>query len=208
MQKPDTYNVVASTSAAERNKEPIREALSRLLPSAGVVLEVASGAGTHVAHLARAFPSLTFQPSELSADDLPRVDAAAASLANVRPAVQLDLCDARLPSAVQPASLTMVFAVNVCHISPYDATLGLLQLASTGLSPGGLLVIYGPFLVDGVATPESNAAFDRSLRERNPAWGYRDRDVVFADGERFGLQRVDAIAMPANNLLLVLRKDV
>jgi hypothetical protein len=114
----DTYNVVASTSAAERNKEPIREALSRFLaPDAtGSVLEAASGAGTHTAYLSRAFPQLTWQPSELTSDALPCIDAAAAGAANVRPALLLDLRAAQLPSAVPPGSLAAVLAVNVTHI--------------------------------------------------------------------------------------------
>ena len=204
----DTFNVVQSTSAAERNKEPIRAALSRFLaPDAtGTVLEAASGAGTHAAYLSRAFPQLMWQPSEMSLDALPCIDAAAACAATVRPALLLDLRAAKLPGAVPPGSLAAVLAVNVTHITPYDATLGLLRVAAEGLAPGALCFIYGPFLVDGVATTESNAQFDASLRARDPAWGYRDTDAVFEDARACGLQRVERVAMPANNLLLVMKK--
>ncbi len=82
----------------------------------------------------------------------------------------------------------------------------MLRVAAEGLAPGGLLFVYGPFFVDGAATTESNAQFDASLRARDPAWGYRDVDAVFADARAAGLEPVERVAMPANNLLLVVKK--
>ncbi len=207
----DRYNVlVKSTAAAERNKVPIQKALDSYLresPAGGVVLECASGMGTHVAHLARTFPRLTWQPSELETHSFPDIEASAAGLANVRRPVVLDLRAGALPDGVQRSSLFAVLAVNVTHIAPFSATLGLMDVAAAGLSDGAWLFIYGPFLVNGAATTESNAAFDASLRARDPEWGYRDVDEVMQAAQRVGLQRVDAVDMPANNFLLVMQKQ-
>ena len=75
--------------------------------------------------------------------------------------------------------------------------------AARALVPGGLLVTYGPYLEDGVATAPGNLAFDQSLRERNPAWGVRRLEDVAAEASRAGLALRERHAMPANNLLLV-----
>lgn len=78
--------------------------------------------------------------------------------------------------------------------------------AAALLSPGsGLLFVYGPFAVDG-AMSEGNAAFDVSLRAKDPAWGLRDTRDVAAWAEAQGLALVATHAMPANNLTLVFRR--
>ena len=203
----DRHNIVASSSAAERNRGPIAEALTPFLTErSGTLLEVASGAGVHAAYLANSFPHLRFQPTDLYDESLAVIDQACTGLSNVAPAVQLDASAGRLPPVVQPCSLAAVLVVNMTHIAPWAATTGLLALASDGLLDGGLLFIYGPFTVDGKHTSEGNASFDASLRSRDSAWGYRDVAAVFAEGEKHGLVRVDAIGMPANNFLLVMRR--
>src|SRR5260221_739149 len=50
--------------AAARNRDAIRDMLARVLPSAGLVLEVASGSGEHILHLARALPHVRLQPPD------------------------------------------------------------------------------------------------------------------------------------------------
>lgn len=66
---------------------------------------------------------------------------------------------------------------------------------------------YGPFSVDGKPTTESNAAFDAALRQRNPQWGYRDVADIARLAAAAGLVAVERREMPANNLLLVFRKE-
>jgi hypothetical protein len=204
----DRHNIGASSSAAQRNRGPIAEALSPyLVGKSGTVLEVASGAGVHASHLARTFPLLRWQPSDLCDESLAVIDQACTGLSNVAPAVQLDASEGRLPPGVQPSSLAGVLVVNMTHIAPWAATIGLLALASDGLLDGGLLFIYGPFMVDGKHTSEGNASFDASLRARDRDWGYRDVSAVFDAAEKRGMVKVAAIGMPANNFLLVMRRE-
>ena len=199
------FNRAKSSVAAERNTAPIVEVVTRLLAGArGRALEVASGTGQHVAALADALPDLEWQPSEVSADAFESIVAHAAGRANVRPPLLLDAASSDW--RVSPP-LEAVFVVNVTHITAWRVTQGLLAGAAAALRPGGLLLIYGPFLVDGKPTTESNASFDASLRATNPAWGYRDKDVVAAEAAKSRLQLAEVATMPANNFMLVFRKD-
>ena len=50
--------------ATLRNRDVILEVLRGILPTAGLVLEIASGSGEHIIHFAHAFPGLIFQPSD------------------------------------------------------------------------------------------------------------------------------------------------
>ena len=192
--------------AAARNRDPILDVLRGILPARGVVLEVASGSGEHAIHFAAALPALTFQPSDPDADARASIDAwaAASGLPNLRPALELDASGGRNWPALRAAA---VLCINMIHISPWAATLGLMAGAARVLPPGGVLVLYGPDRRDGVETAPSNAAFDRSQRLRDPAWGLRRLEDVTAEAERQGLRRQEVAEMPANNLCLVFRRE-
>ena len=140
----------------------------------------------------------------MSEDAFADIVAHAGGRANVRAPILLDAA-APWPAAVG-SGLAAVLCVNLTHISPWAVTLGLLRGAAAALRPGGVLVIYGPFLVAGKATTESNATFDASLRASNAEWGYRDRGVVANEAAKVGLQTAEFVAMPANNFLLAFRK--
>src|SRR5688500_1149085 len=156
--------------SAERNKQPILEVLARVLPPEGLVLEIGSGTGQHVAHFARALPNLTFQPSEMEASRHASIAAWTRDLTNVRAPLDFDVT--RLPWPVTAADA--VVCINVIHISPWEATLALMRGAGEVLPPGGVLVTYGPYRREGRHTGPSNAAFDVSLQSRDPRWGVRD----------------------------------
>ena len=196
-------NAKLSSPSVERNREPILAALRPLLPAAGLVLEVASGTGEHIAYLAAALPNVQFQPSDADSDARASVDAWCEGLPNVQPALDLDA--ARHDWPVERADA--VLCVNMIHIAPWEAAQGLLTGAARVLPPGGLLALYGPFLRGGVHTAPSNAAFDADLRARNPAWGVRRLEDVAALAASAGFGPADAVALPANNLLVAFRRS-
>ena len=192
--------------SAERNKQPILEVLARVLPPSGLVLEIGSGTGQHVAHFAKALPQLAFQPSETDEGRHASIGAWVRheQLANVRPPLAFDLT--RLPWPVRAADA--IVCINVIHISPWEATLGLMRGAGEILPTGGVLVTYGPYRRGGAHTAPSNAAFDASLKARDPSWGVRDMEEVAAAAKDAGVELTEAIAMPANNFTLVFRRVV
>jgi SAM-dependent methyltransferase len=187
--------------AAERNRAPILAQLQRLLPLQGLALEIASGTGQHAAHFAAGLPAWTWQPSDLDPGALASVDAWCAGLANVLPALRLDVLNK--PWAGVPARVDAIFSANMLHIAPWASCAALMQGAARHLVPQGPLITYGPYLVDGEPTAPSNLAFDLDLRQRNPAWGLRRLSDVDAQAATAGLQLRERIVMPANNLLLV-----
>lgn len=192
-----------TSEAAERNKGPILDVLRGALPATGMVLEVASGTGQHVAHLATALPRLMFQPSDPMFAVHASIRAWTRGLLNVRPPLAIDVCEAKWGVVRADA----VLAINMIHIAPWEATLGLLDGAAALLDVGGLLYLYGPFAEAGMHMSMSNAAFDRSLRERDPAWGVRDLETVAGEARARGFGVEAVVPMPANNLSVLLRRE-
>jgi SAM-dependent methyltransferase len=191
--------------SAARNRDPILAVLSGHLPERGTVLEVASGSGEHIVHLAAAMgEGLTFQPTDADAAARASIDAWAQEMRrrNVLPALALDATAWPWPVAAADA----VMCINMIHIAPWEATTGLMRGAAGVLPPGGLLYLYGPFTVGGIHTAESNADFDASLRARDPAWGVRDLAAVTAEANAAGFAAPEAVPMPANNLSLFFRR--
>jgi hypothetical protein len=192
-----------SAPAALRNREPIAQVLREWLPESGVVLELASGTGEHAVHFAEHFPRLDWQPSDIHADALGSIDAwrEVAALPNLRPPSVLDASAADWPIARADA----VLSINMVHISPWASALGLLAGAARILPAGGPLILYGPWIRDHVAPEPSNLHFDSDLRLRNPEWGLRKVEDFAAAGER-DFELVETQPMPANNLMLLLRR--
>jgi hypothetical protein len=190
--------------AAGRNREPIAAVLAEELPATGIVLEVASGTGEHAVHFARTFPALEWQPTDPDADA--RASIAAwrdeERLANLREPIELDASAPRWPIARADA----VLCINMVHISPVEATEGLVAGAGHVLGPGAPLILYGPYLEEAVETAASNLEFDASLGSRNPAWGLRSVEWLDGVAARHGFARTRRVAMPANNLTLVYRR--
>jgi len=194
--------------SAARNTEPILAAMRPRLPASGRALEVASGTGQHMVAFAAAFPGLDWTPSD--PDPMARASIAAhvaeAGLANLHPPLHLDVSDAAWPEAVEPGFDIMV-AINLLHISPWNATLGLMAGAGRLLTPVGQLFIYGPFARGGDYLSESNVRFHASLRYRDPSWGVRDVDDVATAARAEGLQMAEISEMPAHNLMLILKRS-
>lgn len=189
--------------ATLRNRDAIVDVLRDVLPEHGTVLEVASGSGEHVVHFATAFRTLDWQPSDRDPAALQSIAAwaAEAGLVNVAESLLLDAQAEPWPLA----SAAAILCINMVHISPWAATLGLLRAAARLLPEGGPLYLYGPYIRAGVETAPSNLAFDQSLKSRDPAWGLRDIADVEAAATKEGLALDRIVEMPANNLSLIFR---
>ncbi len=195
-----------SSPAARRNAAPILDVLKAHLSARGRVLEIAAGSGEHAVAFAAALPGLDWTPSDPSDEARASIAAwrAEAGLANLQPPLALDMLD---PETWPAGPFSAVYCANMVHISPWATTTGLMTLASqTLLNPGGLLVLYGPYAEADVPLAPSNAAFDASLKSRDPAWGLRDRDAVVAEARAHGLALTRRVEMPANNLMLLFRR--
>ena len=189
--------------AADRNKDPILAVLTQALPGAATVLEVASGTGQHAAHFAAARPDWDWQPTDADPRSLAAIASHTAELANVRPPLALDVLAARWPESL--GRFTAAYCANLLHIAEWGACAALMAGAARHLVPGGMLFVYGPYLVDGEPTAPGNVAFDADLRGRNAAWGLRRLGDVVDAAEAAGLVFEQRFDLPANNLLLVFR---
>ena len=192
------------SSAVARNRDPILAVLRRVLPDRGTVLEIASGTGEHAAYFAAQLPTLIWQPSDVDPEALTSIEAhrAAANAPNLRAPVMLDVTTPAWPVLQADAVVSM----NMIHISPWTAAQGLMAGAGRLLAAGAPLYLYGPFKENGEHTAPSNAAFDASLKARDPQWGVRDLGDVRALADSHGFDFVERVAMPANNLSLVFRR--
>lgn len=190
--------------AAARNRDAILAVLREALPATGTVLEIASGSGEHAVHFAATLPALTFQPSDPSPEALASIAAwvAQSGAGNILPPLQIDAAAEGWPACSPDA----ILCINMIHIAPWSAAQGLIRHAGRLLAPGRPLILYGPFKRPDRPLEPSNAAFDASLRERDPAWGLRDLDAVAALATEAGFGEPEVIEMPANNLSVVLRK--
>ena len=190
--------------ATLRNRDAIAEVLRDHLPATGIVLEIASGSGEHIVHFAQAFPHLDWQPSDCEPAALASIAAwaAQAGATNVRPPLLIDAAQSVWPIG----SADAIVCINMVHISPWDATLGLFKGCAQTLAEGAPIILYGPYLEQGVETAASNLAFDDSLKARNPAWGLRHLDAVDRVASNHGFARTTRHDMPANNLTLVYRR--
>lgn len=193
-----------SSPAALRNRDPILDVLRRALPPSGRVVEIASGAGDHALYFARSLPHLAWQPSDPSPTARASIAAwrEAEGPANLNPPLDLDASAERWPIDQADA----LVAINMVHISPWRATIGLCANAGRILPPGGLLFLYGPYRQQGRPLAPSNIAFDADLRRRNPEWGIRDVADVVAAAQASALRLEAVVAMPANNLSLLFRR--
>lgn len=211
-----TLDVRQYAPATQRNREPILEVLRQILPL-GTVLEVSSGTGEHAVFFAPRLYPRKWIPSDLN-------PVARASIAawrqycpadNLYPPIALNVCDPvwiveqeKLPEPLQGINfnrdpIVAIININMIHIAPWTACLGLMAGAERILPQGGILYLYGPFKQSGKYTASSNAAFDESLRAQNPEWGVRDLDEVVAAAQAQNMSLVKTYQMPANNLSVI-----
>jgi SAM-dependent methyltransferase len=197
--------------SSRRNADPIAQVLkTALTKSPCMVLEIAAGSGQHGVHFCTEMPNLSWWPTDLDPDHIASINAWRAYKGmseQIHEAQRLDVCSDQWGKGQKrkdwPPAFDAIININMIHISPWEATLGLMQGAAHHLRPGGVMVLYGPYKVNGKHTAPSNTNFDASLRSRNPKWGVRDLEEVTAAGRAQGLTLRTAIPMPANNYCLI-----
>jgi SAM-dependent methyltransferase len=194
--------------ATSRNQKAILDVLKGALPSSGTILEVASGSGQHITYFAQKIPQLKWQPSDPEIVARASIEAWRIKLGvtdSVYPPLNLDARSAIWPLA-HIKDLNAILSINMIHISPWDACLGLLENANQILLPGGVLYLYGPFKVGGVHTAQSNADFDLSLQSQDPSWAVRNLDEVAEEAMNQNFQLMKTVRMPSNNLSVIFHK--
>lgn len=191
--------------ATARNREPILAVLERVVPVGARVLEIAAGSGEHACFFATRLSVAEWQPSDPDPESRASIDAWRdhTGATQVTAAIELDVTASVWPVA----QADVVLCINMIHISPWEATLGLLRGAGAILPAGGVLFAYGPYRRCGAHTAPSNAEFDASLRARDPRWGVRDLEDVERAATAEGLALEEVVAMPANNFSVVFRKS-
>jgi SAM-dependent methyltransferase len=193
--------------SAARNCGPIRDVLTGVLPNSGMVLEIGSGTGEHAICFAKALPKLVWLPSDPDGPARTSIEAwiATEGLANVRAPVAIDVRRA-VWGVEGDAPFCAMISINMVHIAPWEAALGLLAGAGRLLRSDGVLFFYGPFMLGGTHTAASNSAFDADLKRRDPRWGVRDIDDLVGEAAPHGLELREVVTMPANNRSLVFVK--
>jgi len=194
-------------SSAERNRSPILQVLKETIPLNKTLnaLEIASGSGTHVGYFAEHLPHVIWQPSDCDPKNLPSLKAYKQEYTNIQEPVVIDIAE-DIDQESKKIDYDFILCINMIHISPWAATLGLLSNAGLILKPGGLLITYGPYSLDGVLEPESNRTFDQSLRGMNIEWGIRDIRDLEGEAARERLELFKVVDMPANNKTLIFKK--
>ena len=181
--------------ATHRNREPIWKTIAPYLAHTNNILEIASGTGEHMEYMAPLSPHITWQPSDANIDMLWAIDERLRDHPNVHSAQHLDVCSSDWHSL----SYDVLFCANMIHISPWEST----EALFTHAKPNQYLILYGPFMENGVHNSDGNILFDASLRERDPRWGIRDLRDLRVLGTKYGLILSKIHPMPANNHTLI-----
>lgn len=192
------------SEACERNKGPILDVIKPYLDHSKEVLEIGSGTGQHAVWFAGAMPHLIWHTSDLREN---------------HPSIIAWIESSELPNLRKPRSLNVgqgvwpvnqvdaIFTANTCHIMSWERVRDMFEGANRVLKPGGHLLIYGPFNVNGEYTSESNKEFDASLKQRDPESGIRDYDDMNRVARHNGFSLIKRHDMPANNMLLAYQKS-
>lgn len=193
--------------AARRNAAAILEVLVRILPETGTILEIGSGTGQHASAFAPVLAPRLWLPSDPDPEQRASIAAWIADMDPPKPLPPRAIDAAAAEWDVGPEdNITAITSANVIHISPWATCQGLVAGAGRVLPPGGVLHFYGPFKRGGRHTTDSNAAFDATLRARDPAWGVRDLDDIEVLAKPAGLALDQVIDMPSNNFLVVFKR--
>ncbi|AAQ00507.1 MULTISPECIES: DUF938 domain-containing protein [Prochlorococcus] len=197
--------------ATSRNRDCIAEALSKFLPDKGSVLEIASGSGEHGVAFQKLFPFIKWQTSDPNHSYRKSIRAWIIHQgleAKMPQPIDLDVESKPWPLAQEfRRTLKTIVCINMLHISSWGCTQSLFEESANHLKKNNLLILYGPFQIDGKHTSKSNELFDHSLKTQNPNWGVRDLAEVNAVATSNGLKNHAVIEMQAHNLLVAFKKS-
>jgi len=193
--------------ATQRNRAPILQVLQQVLPPRGTVLEIASGTGEHAVYFAPRLRPRSWLPSEANPilEESIRAWQADFPCDVLLPPVTIDVMRENWAQELSGKAFCAMVAINLIHIAPWQACIGLMAGAEKLLPTDGILYLYGPFKQGGEHTAESNAAFDQSLQQQNPQWGVRNLEDVVSLAQTHQLELQAVVAMPANNLSVIFR---
>ncbi len=194
--------------AGNRNREPILGVLKEKLPKQpGRVLEMASGSGMHINYFAPNFKHLHFHPSDKDEAVFDHIKQLRTEHGhdNIADPAHLDLTNPNTWfNPGEPGSFDAIFCINIFQVAPIGIADGMMQCAAKLLSPEGILLIYGPFQVEGKFTTPSNEDFHKTLSGYQvPEWGLKDVRDLEAAAQQHGMQLQEIIDMPANNFSLI-----
>ncbi len=187
-----------------RNRVFIADVLRHYLPESGCILETASGTGEHLCFFSEEFPSLGWHPSDKSSELFWAIGERSKNKNNIKDPIAIDLTSKNFN--LKKTNFDAVLNINMIHIAPWEACIGLFHLADRMLCTNGFLYLYGPFKVGGFHTSASNKRFDVSLRERNSSWGVRNVEDVIKLAKGYGFLRFGIYDMPANNKSVIFKK--
>jgi len=211
---PDTASIANSLGdgrlfapSAERNCEPIINLTKRIAPKSGKALEIASGTGQHIVKLALSLPHLSWVPSEVEKERLESISAwiEGEKMQNIKPPLYLDATETGW--AERLTQYDFILLVNLMHLISRDETEILIIEISKALKTNGIALIYGPFMREGQLTSEGDKIFHYSLIQNDLEIGYKNDLDMLRLFSYSGLMHLETVAMPANNLAFVLKKD-
>ena len=205
-----TSDILRKSPAAERNSGAILNLLKCILPTTGTVLEISSGTGQHAAYFSSVLAPRLWQPSEFDPALINTIHSwrkHSNSDYFLSPII-LDVCKNIWPveKSKPKTPVTSIVNINMIHIAPWEACLGLLSGAGRVLQKDGILYIYGPFKHGHKHNSLGNKKFDLSLKEKNTRWGIRNIEDIekAAINNNLLLEKIEE--MPVNNKSLVFRK--
>jgi AraC-like DNA-binding protein len=198
--------------AGGRNREPILGVLKEKLPkSPGRVLELASGSGMHINYFAPHFQHLHFHPSDKDKEVFDNIKKLTVdhSNDNIADPVHLDLTDPHTWfNPGKSKTFDAIFCINIFQVAPISIADGMMECASQLLNDDGILLIYGPFKIEGGFTTDSNKEFHETLSSAGvPEWGLKDVADLRKAAEKYNMELKEIINMPANNFSLVFGKQ-
>ncbi len=191
------------SQACENNKGPILEVLKTAFNKTKSVLEVGSGTGQHSVFFAEQLPHLQWYTSDrhINHEGI-NLWLKEANLTNLHGPLELDL-----NYAWPVNNVDAIYTANTFHIVSWQLVEQFFKGVSTHLVSQGVVCIYGPFKYQGQFTSASNEEFDRFLTQRDPFSGIRDFEAIEQLATQASLTLISDTAMPANNQLLVFKRQ-